>query len=256
VFSKLAASDDSIIYDYDDSANIDFSILTDQSATRVSNTTASIEFADLSTQSQLVNVPAQTIALELDTISVTNRSFNIVDTATLGVLGGTDSEFIYNYETVTFNTFNSLDDLDIIYNYVEDADHLELSDDNVVSNVFNIDDTATFVKVGATSTEITANVDNEAQLGWGATDDVDVIYNFVPQAFIEVDSTETISKSVSSNVKAVLETGSITNQYYYTKFKQIYADDTIEFKLKGESNEMKITGAVSVTGADKQTWIG
>ena len=256
VFSKLAASDDSIIYDYDDSANIDFSILTDQSSTRVSNTTASIEFADLSTQSQLVNVPAQTIALELDTISVTNRSFNIVDTATLGVLGGTDSEFIYNYETVTFNTFNSLDDLDIIYNYVEDADHLELSDDNVVSNVFNIDDTATFVKVGATSTEITANVDNEAQLGWGATDDVDVIYNFVPQAFIEVDSTETISKSVSSNVKAVLETGSITNQYYYTKFKQIYADDTIEFKLKGESNEMKITGAVSVTGADKQTWIG
>jgi len=90
---------------------------------------------------------------------------------------------------------------------------------------------------------------------FGVTDDIDIVYNFIPQAYITAAAQDTITKSVSSRTNAMVEVAGITNQFYYTKFKQIYANDTIKITLQVDSDEMKISG-VAGTAGPKQIWIG
>ena len=251
----LVVSDQQIVFVFDTvTANL-FSVLSDQSSTQNFAADPALELSDTATNSIAYTQPQDTVETVIDSISVVNKTFAYDDTAEFGLLGASDSENIFNFEYVEFNTFGATDDVDVVYNFGSEAPALEAGDTATQSSTRQFADEVDFVTFVAASSEILVNIENEGILGFGVTDDVDIVYNFQPQAFIETTAFDDITQSVSRRSTAPLNVGSITNQYYYTKFKQIYANDTIEFKLKGDSNEMKITGAVADTGP-KQTWIG
>ena len=251
----LVVSDQQIVFVFDTvTANL-FSVLSDQSSTQNFAADPALSIDTDATNSIAYTQPQDTIETVIDSISVVNKTFAYDDTAEFGLLGASDSENIFNFEYVEFNTFGATDDVDVVYNFGSEAPALEAGDTATQSSTRQFADEVDFVTFVAASSEILVNIENEGILGFGVTDDVDIVYNFQPQAFIETTAFDDITQSVSRRTTAPLKVGSITNQYYYTKFKQIYANDTIEFKLKGDSNEMKITGAVESTGP-KQTWIG
>jgi len=252
----LVVSDQQIVFVFDTvTANL-FSVLSDQSSTQNFAADPALSIDTDATNSIAYTQPQDTIETVIDSISVVNKTFAYDDTAEFGLLGASDSENIFNFEYVEFNTFGATDDVDVVYNFGSEAPALEAGDTATQSSTRQFADEVDFVTFVAASSEILVNIENEGILGFGVTDDVDIVYNFQPQAFIETTATDDITQSVSRRTTAPLKVGVTTNQYYYTKFKQIYANDTIEFSLKGDSNEMKVSGAVEVTGADKQTWIG
>jgi len=251
----LVVSDQQIVFVFDTvTANL-FSVLSDQSSTQNFAADPALSIDTDATNSIAYTQPQDTIETVIDSISVVNKTFAYDDTAEFGLLGASDSENIFNFEYVEFNTFGATDDVDVIYNFDSEAPALEAGDTATQSSTRQYIDEVNFVTFVAASSEILVNIDNEGVLGFGVSDDVDIVYNFQPQAFIETTAFDDITQSVSRRTTAPLKVGGTTNQYYYTKFKQIYANDTIEFKLKGDSNEIKITGAVESTGP-KQIWIG
>lgn len=249
----VTASDQQIIYVFADVEFVTFDATQTQSSTLNSVETPLIEVEVDGPHNQLHAIPATTVELELDALATVAKTFNFEDTAELGVLGATDTEFIYNFENVEFVSFGATEDIDVIYN-INSTTATELSDSSTQSSTRQFIDDADFVTFVAASTEIMVNIDNEGELGFAATDEVDVIFNFTPQAFLETEVQDNINQSVSRRTTAPLEFSSITNQYYYTKFKQIYANDTVEIVLKGEGDGLKVSGQTQEPS--RQIWIG
>jgi len=249
----VTASDQQIIYVFADVEFVTFNAIQTQSSTLNSVETPLIEVEVDGPHNQLYALPVTTGELELDALATVAKTFNFEDTVELGVLGATDTEFIYNFENVEFVSFAATEDIDVIYN-IDSTTATELSDSSTQSSTRQFIDDADFVTFVAASTEIMVNIDNEGELGFAATDEIDVIFNFTPQAFLETEVQDNINQSVSRRTTAPLEFSSITNQYYYTKFKQIYANDTIEIVLKGEGDGLKVSGQTQEPS--RQIWIG
>ncbi len=250
----VSISDQQIVYVYDDVEFINLDAIFDTSTTLNSTNAAELTASISGPHSQLYATPAETLALELDSYAKVNKTFSYDDTAQFIAFGATDSEFIYNFETVVIGSFAATDDIDVVYNF-SSLPALEVVDNSTQSSTRQFVDQVDFVQFGASSIELLVNIENEAILVFGVTDDIDIVYNFIPQAYITAAAQDTITKSVSSRTNAMVEVAGITNQFYYTKFKQIYANDTIKITLQVDSDEMKISG-VAGTAGPKQIWIG
>ena len=249
----VTISDQQIIYDFADVEFVEFSVSSVGSNTLNSIETSLLALDSVIAISRTYAIPAVTLELELDAFDSVSKTFAIEDTAVFGILGASDSEFIYNFEAVEFVAFAATDDIDVIYN-ISSIPAVDIADAGTQSSTRQFIDSVNFVQLGVASTEILVNVENEGTLQFGIFDDIDIIYNFTPEAYLERDVFDDINQSVSRKTTAIIEFGSITNQYYYTKFKQIYANDTIEFKIGGQGDGFKLSGRQQQES--RQIWIG
>jgi len=156
------------------------------------------------------------------------------------------------YDTITASSIEAVDSVNIVSNVVDQVEII-VGDASTQSFTYVFDDSAEFVKLGVTSTEISVNIENEGTLQFGIVDEITFVYAISSTPFVEIESTDNVSKTVSDQSVGYIEVDANTFAQGYTLFQQIYANDTIELKVLGQGDGLKITGAQQVS---RQIWIG
>lgn len=234
-FIKLASADEDIIYDIDDTTDleIDASDVISKSVSRITEGELEVDAAFT-----LGITEASTGELELSDDASFQQIFDFVDTTRLGVLGATDTDVSYYIETVEFISVAATDDVVVIYNSDEDADTV-ISDAATTSSTRNFDSIGSLKKLGATSTELSVNIDHLAELEIDASDIVGFRISFIDDAELEISDAD--ATSVTLNIESVAALS--------------VAGSSVDVKAYAENNEVEIELDSFDTNSSTRTFV-
>ena len=211
-FIKLASVDEDIIYDITDTTDLEIeaSDVVSKSVSRI--TEGEIE---IDASFTLGITEASTGELVLSDDASFQQIFDFVDTTRLGILGATDTDISYFIETVEFISVAATDDVVVIYNSDEDAETV-ISDAATTSSTRNFDSTGSLKKLGATSTELSVNIDHLAELEIQAADVVGFRISFIDDAELEIADADAIgvTLNIDSNASLSIEGNDVVVKGY------------------------------------------
>ena len=231
-FIKLASADEDIIYDIEDTTDLEIEV-NDTVSKSVSRITEGAIEIDASFTLGITE--ASTGELELSDDATFVQIFEFDDTTSLGVLGATDTDIIYHFETVEFISIAATDDVEIIYTSDEDAE-LELSDEATFVQIFDFDDAAAFKVLVAVDEEVSYYIENVEFVSLAASDDVVVIYNSNEDAETVIgDAATTSSTRNFDNTVSLKKLGATSTELSvnidHLAELEIEATDVIGFRI-------------------------
>jgi len=159
--------------------------------------------------------------LELADADITSVIINIDSTASLSIEGDSISVKAYaevNEVELNVGTIVAGSSTRTFVPQVE----LDLGDNDTFENIFAYDDSAEFIKLGATDIEFTADFDDTIELEIDTDDAVVVSSNFVPQVEISIGGTDEVvySRTFVEDVELEIRVDETTQ----TSF--VYVDET------------------------------
>ena len=208
---------------------------------------------------------SETGGFEIGETHLNEITYNYDDTAEFSQLAGESIEVKFDYETIVFNSFTIVDEIDvvyidvsetdleinethdtqIIYNYIDDAE-LEVNETSEIEITYTYDDTADFVKFVVESIEVSLDFDTVIFNTFAADANIEATYNFSDSIELEITETPAVQliydyDDTADFVKFVVESIEITSDIDTVLFNTFAANETIEATYNfSDSTELEV----------------